>query len=202
MATKLPKTTAGKAKPKGPRAKAGPTTARVELMRREALRLVNLGYNCPQIADALTDLGFTRVSRQRAWQLVTEEMDLLAAETLEDAAKWRLKLTARHEGRLKALNEAVAKATDPATLIAAIDKAKGIDIEIGKLWGAYAATRTELTGADGNPLVTGVFAVPLDAQTTEAWTARAVAQSAGEEEEAERLLGKPGTGSNEATPAA
>lgn len=40
------------------------------------LSLSNLGYSCPQIGEALG------VSRVRAWQLLSEEMDLVRAETL------------------------------------------------------------------------------------------------------------------------
>lgn len=198
MATKLPKTSAGKAKAKTPRAKAGPTTARVELMRREALRMVNLGYSCPQIGEVL---GITRV---RAWQLVSEEMALVASETFEDGLKWRHKLTARHESRLKALEVEVSKTVDPAAKIAAIDKGRAIDIELGKLWGAYAPAKSELSGPNGGPIETnGVFAVPIGTIDAGAWTAAAVAQSAGEEAEAERVLGKPKAGAaDEATPAA
>jgi hypothetical protein len=192
-----PKTTARK-KPTASRAKAGPTTARVELMRREALQLVNKGYSCPQIGEVLG------VSRQRAHQLVSEELGLLAAETLDEAAQWRNKLTARHEARLKALDEATTRVTDPAALISAIDKAKSIDIELGKLWGAYAPARSELSGPNGGPIETnGVFAVPTGTVDGEAWTAAALVQSAGEEAEAERVLGKPKAGAaGETAPAA
>jgi hypothetical protein len=50
-------------------------------MRRQALRVVNQGYSCPQIGAALG------ITRQRAWQLMNEEMDLVAAETFEEALK-------------------------------------------------------------------------------------------------------------------
>lgn len=187
-----PKTTARK----GPRAKAGATTARVETMRREALRLVNQGYSVPEVGEALG------VTRQRAWQLVSEELDAVKAETHEDALAWRLKLTARHEARIKQLEAVAAGARTNVEAVAALDKARAVDVELGKLWGAYAATKTELTGADGKDLVAGFFAVPVASSDPAAWTADALAQAAGEEAEAERVLGaKPGA-ADEAAPRA
>jgi hypothetical protein len=165
-------------------------------MRRDALRLVNAGYSVPEVGEALG------VTRQRAWQLVSEELDAVRAETHEDGIAWRLKLTARHEARIKQLEAVAAGARTNTEAVAALDKARAVDVELGKLWGAYAPTKTELTGADGKDLMAGVFAVPLDMPSTEAWAAQAVAQSAGEEAEAERLLAMPGAGSNEASPAA
>lgn len=68
-------------------------------MRREALRLVNTGESCLQIGEALG------VMRQRAWQLVTEEMDFLAAETFEVGLKCCHKQTVGHESRLESFRK-------------------------------------------------------------------------------------------------
>ena len=43
--------------------------------------------------------------RQRAWQLVTEEMDFVAAETFEVGLKWCHKQTVGHESRLESFRK-------------------------------------------------------------------------------------------------
>jgi hypothetical protein len=86
---------------------------------------------------------------------------------------------------------------DHGTRVAALGKQTDINKELGKLWGAYAPAKTELSGPGGGPIqAQGAFALPLGSVDPAAWTAAALAQSAGEEAEAERVLGK---GSSEAS---
>lgn len=85
-------------------AKAGPIVARVEAMRLEAFKLVNQGYSRPAIGEILG------VSRVRAWELINQEMEAIAEETHTEALAWRLKLTARHEARLRQLDVIARKA--------------------------------------------------------------------------------------------
>lgn len=87
MATKLLKSTAGKAKAKTPRATVGKTSATTEDRRAIAMQMLLAGHNCPDIGKALG------ISRQGAWGLAREAMAELKAETLEDAATWRALLT-------------------------------------------------------------------------------------------------------------
>lgn len=176
--------TASKPKKKTPRAKVGATSARVELMRRDVFRMLNQGMSCPQIGDVLG------ISRERAWQLAKEEMEALKAETHEAALEWRLRLSARHDSRYQVLDAVI---TDPkvdhGTRVAALSKQTDINKELGKLWGAYAPVKTELSGPDGGPIqAQGAFAVPIGPVDATAWTQAALAQSAGEEAEAERVL--------------
>lgn len=194
-AKKTTPTTAATKKKKTPRAKVGATSARVELMRREVFRMLNQGMSCPQIGDVLG------ISRERAWQLAKEEMAALKAETHEEALEWRLRLSARHDSRYQVLDAVVMDLTaDHGTRVAALGKQTDINKELGKLWGAYAPAKTELSGPDGGPIqAQGAFALPLGSVDPAAWAAAALAQSAGEEAEAERVLGK---GSSETPPAA
>lgn len=181
-------------------AKAGPTAVRVETMRLEAMKLVNQGFSCPAIGEILG------ISRVRAWTLINEELEAIAAETLQEALEWRLKLTARHEARLAslaAIAERAVKKEDLSAELSAIQRGTAIDVEIGKLWGAPAPSKAELSGPNGGPLeVQGAFAVPIGTVDADNWTAAALAQAVGEEDEAERVLGKkPKAVSNETTPA-
>jgi hypothetical protein len=178
------KTTPTAAKKKTPRAKVGGTSARVEQMRREVFRMLNEGMSCPQIGDVLG------ISRERAWQLGNEEMAVVKAESHSLALDYRVRLTARHESRINKLQRVIDDPrSEPGLVVTAIDKQRGCDIEIGKLWGAYAPAKSELSGPDGGPIqAQGAFAVPIGTTDPAAWAAAALAQSAGEEAEAERVL--------------
>jgi len=169
---------------KTPRAKVGATSARVELLRREVFRMLKQGMSCPQIGDVLG------VSRERAWQLAKEEMEAVKAETHEAALEWRILLSARHDSRYQVLEGVVTDPTaDHGARVTAIGKQTDINKDLGKLWGAYSPVKSELSGPDGGPIQTlGAFAVPIGTTDPAAWTASALAQSAGEEAEAERVL--------------
>lgn len=137
----------------GPRASTGATSARTEQMRGEAFTMLLAGHKCPAIGAALG------VSRQHAWKLAQEGLDLRRAETMDKAEAYRLMCTERHMGRLQKLDEIIdgkdtagAYAYDAETRIKAAAKAKDIEAEISKLWGAYAPTRQEVTGANGAAL--------------------------------------------------
>lgn len=184
------------AKPtKLPRARTGKTAVRVLDMKREAWRLRLQGYSIPEIGDQLG------VTRQRAWQLLDAENKAVQDETHQAAADYRALQVARHESRLRELQTIVdASKTLPGERISAIDKMRAIEAELSKLTGAYAPVKSELAGADGGPLaVQGVFAVPLNHAEPSAWESKALAQTAGEEAEAEALLVSPG-GGDEAAP--
>lgn len=187
MPASVKKTATKSAAKKRPQAKVGETAARVAAMKLEVFRLLKQGLSCPEIAH---DLG---ISRQRAYQLASEELEAVKAETKDAALDWRVLLTARQEARLRELQALAIKAVaknDIGAAVGAIDKQRAVDVEIGKLWGAYAPVKGELSGPDGGPLqTTAAFAVPLGTVDAAAWAAAAVAQSAGEEAEAERVLG-------------
>lgn len=174
-----------------PVARTGKVATRTLDLKREAWRLRLAGYSCPEIGDKLG------VSRQHAWQLLDDEHKAVLAETREAAADYRALQVARHEARLREL-QAIADAskTLPSERIAALDKMRAIEAELSKLMGAYAPTKAEVSGPDGNPI--GVFAVPLAQPTTEAWVAKAAELAAGEEAKAAELLGIGG--GDEATP--
>jgi len=150
-------------------AQNGPTAVRVELLRLKVLQLVNEGYNC---AEAGAKLGITRV---RAWQLVNEEMALIATEQSKEAMDWRMKLTVRKEARMRRLVEIADTARtgkDISGEISALAKADAIDTDLAKLWGANAPVKTDVTSNGETVAANNVFAVPVQEASIEAWLAK------------------------------
>ena len=165
MATKPSKTTAGK---RTPRAKAGVLSVRTEEKRRAAWRLANeKGFNCPQIAEAIG------VTRQRAWQLISEELVIVQGETFAEAIEWRLTQTAGHLADLRLLDEIAAQAKldkDLKILVSVVKERRALRAELSKLWGAYAPTKTDITtGGDALSPAMQVFAVPLQDASVQEW---------------------------------
>ncbi|CDN85770.1 hypothetical protein BN948_00163 [Hydrogenophaga intermedia] len=111
----------------------------------------------------------------------------------------RRQQTARLESRLKQLQKIIDESKDHGVIVNAIAKMVAIDVETAKLWGAYAPAKTDITS--NGETMQGAFAVPLGDVDPAAWAAAALAQSAGEEAEAERVLNARGV-RNEAAPAA
>lgn len=165
MPTPAKKTaTKSAAKKKSPKAAVGVTAARVAAMRLEAFKLLKQGLSCTQIGQALG------ISRARAYQLASEELEAVKAETKAEAIDWRVLLTARHEERIRELQAAANKAAsmdEVGTVVAALDKQRAVDVELGKLWGAYAATKNELSGPEGGPVQTQTTGPDLSKLTTE-----------------------------------
>lgn len=141
------KKTTPAAKKKTPRAAVGGVTARVEDLRSKALEMLLQGHKCPAIGAALG------ITRERAWQLSKEALEMLKAETLEDAAAWRALLTQEHVEQLargKTLRG--SSDLDSAQLgLSTVDKALS---QLRSLWVPTLPTsvKQELTGADGGPL--------------------------------------------------
>lgn len=140
---------------KSPRAATGATTARVEQMRAQAFEMLVRGIKCPEIGRVLG------VSRNRAWQLATEGLAQLKAETMDKAEQYRLMLTERHMRRLALLDEIIESKDDKGVYnydanarITASSQARGIEQEIAKLWGAYMPDKSEVSGPNGMPLQT------------------------------------------------
>lgn len=141
---------ATKSKKKTPRAKAGATTARVETMRSTALSMLLEGKSCPEIGDALG------VTRERAWQVATEAIDMLIAETLDKAEGWRAILTREHLENLRYGRDLMSTTGSPEAAEATLDAkelghnivCKALD-KLEKLWGAAVlvpmVTKTDIT---------------------------------------------------------
>jgi hypothetical protein len=130
----------------------GPVAVRAEVLRSEALRMRRAGMSCPDIGTAL---GVTRV---RAWQLVVEAMDELRAETLQEAADWRIDLTDEHRENLKRAKE-LRDNVDPDIAAKGIAQGTAILGKLADLWGANAPTKIAATNPDGT--ASAVFAVPV-----------------------------------------
>jgi hypothetical protein len=157
-------------KKKSPRAFVGATTARVETMRAEALAMLLAGKSCPQIGEALG------VTRERAWQVTKEALELLIAETMDKAEQWRAVLSQKWMDQLvkgeKLRDNALATGEaapaegkeGPALPLDALDTANGMIekalAELGKLWGAYAAVKTEAKTASTVDHTTGGKPLP------------------------------------------
>lgn len=135
------------------RAFVGTTTARVETMRAQALEMLLAGKSCPQIGEALG------VTRERAWQVTKEALQLLISETMDKAEQWRAVLSQKWMDQLtrgERLRDSALAAGEaapiegkegPALPLDALDTANSMIekalAELGKLWGAYAAVKTE-----------------------------------------------------------
>lgn len=151
MPTKKPATTSTAAKKKKtPRAAAGGTTARVEVMRAKALEMLLAGHKNPAIGAALG------ISRERAWQLSKEALELLKSETLEDAETWRALLTQEHIEQLGKgkVMRASHNLDEVQVGLGVVDKALS---QLRGLWVPSLPTsvKQEVTGANGQPLALG-----------------------------------------------
>lgn len=159
--------TASKPKKKTPRAAAGATTARVEVMRAKALEMLLEGHKCPAIGEALG------ISRERAWQLSKEALELLKAETLEDAATWRSLLTQEHLeqlGKGKALRESSHDLDAAQIGFNVVEKSLAA---LRSLWVPALPTKTDITtNGEAVQAAVNVFAVPTQAGSIEEWQAQ------------------------------
>ncbi|MFG6728541.1 hypothetical protein ACGY1D_13525 [Burkholderia pseudomallei] len=138
----------------------------------QAMQLRKLGYSFEEIG------GVLGVSRQAAHQLVKKYLEETIALATEEAEELRQLQLARLDHLFcKALPQAEAGDTK------ALNACRQIVMDQAKLQGLV----TDKQEVEAN-VVTGVFAVPLDAPTTDDWTAKALAMSTGEEAAAEQLL--------------
>lgn len=144
----------------------------------EAIELRKQGLTYGQIGEMLG------ISEMGAHKCVSRALDKFKTELSEQTADVRqLELQ-----RLDALFYGVwlkAQSGDPSSIGSAIK----IMERRAKLLGLDAASKNELSGPDGGPLTVGVFAVPLEVITRDAWSAKAVEQAENEDAEASRLLG-------------
>jgi hypothetical protein len=144
----------------------------------EAIELRKAGLTYAQIGEAL---GISEVGAHKAVGRALEKFKSEMAEQTADVRQLELQ-------RLDALFYGVwlkAQSGDPAS----IGSAMKIMERRAKLLGLDAATKSELSGPDGGPLAMGVFAVPFEQVTRDAWAAKAVEQAENEDAEACRLLG-------------
>lgn len=124
------------------------------------------------------------ISRQAAHQLVMSAIDEEREQRAEKVEQL-IAVSNMRLGKLMATYFTVAQGGD----LAAFGAVMKLEERFAKLNGLDAASRTEITGANGAPLATGVFAVPFTAPSVADWTAQALAQSSDEEAKAEALLG-------------
>lgn len=150
MATTKKTTSTAPAKKKSPRAKVGATVARTEDKRSRAMEMLLAGHKCPAIGEALG------VSRERAWQLAKEALELLKAETLEDAATWRSLLTQEHLEQL-VVGKSLRSSDELAEVEAGLATVNTALTQLRSLWVPTLPTslKQELTGANGGPLQVG-----------------------------------------------
>lgn len=132
---------------KTPRAFVGETTARVETLRSRALEMLLQRKSCTEIGESLG------VHRTRAHQLAKEALETLIQETIGKAEEWRVVLSSKWMKQLvegEALQERALRGTDGLALDV-LDSANAMIeralAELGKLWGAYAAVKTQATVA-------------------------------------------------------
>ncbi|KWF99077.1 hypothetical protein [Burkholderia cepacia] len=178
-ATKAPaaKKTAPKAATRKPAAKSreSKTSARkVKAADRgvQAMQLRKLGYSFEEIG------GVLGISRQAAHQLVKKYLADAVAQATEEAEELRQLQLARLDHLFcKALPQAEAGDTK------ALNACRQIVMDQAKLQGIV----TDKSEVEAN-VTTGVFAVPMAAMSKEEWAELAKKSTAGEEDEAEKLI--------------
>lgn len=178
MATKKPtkKPATGKAQN---RVRGATSAQAIAAMRRkdEAIDLKADGLSFAQIGDRLG------ISRQAAHKLVMSAIDEEREERPQKVAQL-IEVSNRRLMRLMVRYFPDAEKGDLAALGAVLK----LEERFAKLNGLDAATRTELSGPEGAPLQSAVFAIPLTAPSVSAWTAEAQNLAAAEEAAAEALL--------------
>jgi predicted transcriptional regulator len=138
----------------------------------QAFQLRKLGYSFDEVG------GVLGISRQAAHQLVNKYLDEAIAE-VKDEAEGARQLQLSRLDHLFCKMLPVAEAGDSK----AANTCRQIVMDQSKLQGLI----TDKQEVEAN-VVTGVFAVPLEAPATDDWTAKALEMSAGEEAAAEQLL--------------
>jgi hypothetical protein len=135
------------------RAAAGATTARVEVMRDQVLAMSNTGMTCPQIGEALG------ISRNRAWQLLNEALEMLHSETMDKTEHWRAIMSQkwlvqmakgealRDQALARGDEPPVEGAKEPTLPLDTLETANGMlersMDKLAKIWGVYAPVKTE-----------------------------------------------------------
>lgn len=123
------------------------------------------GHKNPAIGAALG------ISRERAWQLSKEALELLKSETLEDAETWRALLTQEHIEQLGKgkVMRASHNLDEVQVGLGVVDKALS---QLRGLWVPSLTTKTDIT-SNGEAVQTAVnvFAVPTQVGSIEEWQA-------------------------------
>ncbi|CAJ6206720.1 Uncharacterised protein [Burkholderia pseudomallei] len=138
----------------------------------QAMQLRKLGYSFEEIG------GVLKISRQAAHQLVKKYLEETIALATEEAEELRQLQLARLDHLFcKALPQAEAGDTK------ALNACRQIVMDQAKLQGIV----TDKSEVEAN-VTTGVFAVPMAAMSKEEWAELAKKSTAGEEDEAEKLI--------------
>jgi predicted DNA-binding protein YlxM (UPF0122 family) len=189
-------------------AKRTRVTTSASVLKREAemTRIIELrataGWSLQQIAD---ELGVTRQSVHERVKRYQEKRHEYNAELLQafigrqhddlraDIAKLSSLIT-----KLEVVLVSGMTADDPCVdktavngVIAALNAKRGYYEREAKLLGLDAATKTSLSGPDGEPVALSVFAVPLEEASRQAWVDKAKATAATDEAAAEALINAP-----------
>lgn len=120
------------------------------------------------------------ITKQAAHQLVTAAFEEMRTQTAEDTEQLRQIELARLEELHDRFMPLTQAAEDPV-LIDAAKKAADIVLKAAerraKLLGLDAPTKSEVSGKDGQPLIAGVFAIPLQQSSSVDEWARLAQQS-------------------------
>lgn len=137
------------------RSKTSKTTAVTSDRRLQAMQLRMQGLNCQEIAD---EMG---ISKPAAWKLIDSALKDYAEAHREVTEQHVQTQLLRYEAIIQA-NYADATSTTSKERFFAAKTIKECQVEMAKLLGLYAPTKTELTGKDGAPIATASVATAVD----------------------------------------